>query len=117
MFCNYCRARNRDDAVYCRSCGRTIAPASDDNLEKQKSGSVEGELSSAASVSLPRPLEHEPILADTETSEKGHGSGNLNAFVPSMPTGVANPSDGIASPWNYEKMGDEELGQLREAYQ
>jgi hypothetical protein len=26
MFCNYCRASNPNDAVYCRACGRTINP-------------------------------------------------------------------------------------------
>lgn len=29
MFCNYCRTLNPDDAVYCRTCGRTIRFSSD----------------------------------------------------------------------------------------
>lgn len=29
MFCNYCRAPNPDDAVYCRTCGRTIRFSAD----------------------------------------------------------------------------------------
>lgn len=29
MFCNYCRGLNPDDAVYCRTCGRTIVFSTD----------------------------------------------------------------------------------------
>ena len=29
MYCNYCRALNPEDAIYCRVCGRTINPAAD----------------------------------------------------------------------------------------
>src|SRR5579883_1672660 len=29
VFCNYCRALNPDDAVYCRTCGRTVRFSTD----------------------------------------------------------------------------------------
>src|SRR5260370_35553379 len=32
MYCNYCRALNPDNAIYCSSCGRTIQP----HIEKEK---------------------------------------------------------------------------------
>src|SRR6266478_165790 len=73
MFCNYCRALNPNDAVYCSACGRAVNP----------------------------PLESE----------------NLATGIPAIPSSVAESPAEESSSWDYAKMGDEELEQLREAYQ
>lgn len=80
MFCNYCRALNPNDAVYCSACGRTINPS----LE---SGKVE------------------------------HKAENLATVIPEIAASVAKAPGEASSSWDYAKMGDEELEQLREAYQ
>jgi hypothetical protein len=80
MFCNYCRALNPNDAVYCSACGRTINPS----LE---SGKVE------------------------------HKAENLAALIPEIDASVVKAPDEASPSWEHAKMGDEELDQLREAYQ
>jgi len=80
MFCNYCRALNPNDAVYCSACGRTINPS----LE---SGKVE------------------------------HKAENLATVIPEIAASVAKAPDEASSSWDYGKMDDEELDQLRESYE
>jgi hypothetical protein len=80
MFCNYCRASNPNDAVYCSACGRTIKPS----LESEK---------------------------------EGHKAENLATVIPEIPASMAKAPDKEPSSWDYAKMGDEELDQLREAHQ
>src|SRR5271156_5444166 len=80
MFCNYCRAVNPNDAVYCGACGRTIYPS-------RESGKVE------------------------------HKAENLATVITEIPVSVPKAPDEASSSWDYAKMGDEELEQLREAYQ
>jgi hypothetical protein len=80
MFCNYCRAVNPNDAVYCGTCGRTINPS-------------------------------------RETGKAEHEAENPATGISEIPTSVPIAPDQASSSWDYAKMGDEELEQLREAYQ
>ena len=55
MFCNYCRAVNPDDAVYCNSCGRTIQKPVEANGAEQVGwpASTEVHLKNSAPLEVP----------------------------------------------------------------
>ncbi len=81
MYCNYCRALNPDDAIYCNSCGRTIQPP----VEKEKE--------------------------QRETKRLETAKQNLKVLP------ATQPQTEKASSWDYQKMCDEELEQLRTSHQ
>src|SRR5271168_603391 len=51
MFCNYCRALNPDDAIYCSRCGRTIQPPS----ENSNAQNLPAKLAGSPSEATPTP--------------------------------------------------------------
>ena len=87
MFCNYCRASNPDDSIYCSACGRNIKSS----IKHKNEESVERAFRPTSSETLATP--------------------------PLPPLSVEKTTVEESSAWDYAKMGDEELDQLREAYQ
>ena len=116
MFCNYCRALNPNDAVYCSTCGQTVRSASqsgknEPNLLESVKQTPERDAptteppTNATVIGNPSPL-------DTTITPKNIGNATSAAASPKASDHVKELSS-----WEYEKIGDEELAQLRAAYQ
>jgi hypothetical protein len=117
MFCNYCRASNPNDAVYCSECGRTIKPPDESKNAEQKRKTIGADVSSSGSASLTKPREQESPAAIAKPPGNDNSPENLAAAIPAIPKSVAKSPDEESSSWDYAKMSDEELDQLRESYQ
>jgi uncharacterized RDD family membrane protein YckC len=105
MFCNYCRAPNPDDAVYCAACGQAVwhppEPQTDERLGARTS--------SQSPATSPPPLDKAQAAKEIGASE---------THVPRADTHVKTtpPKSGDLSGLDYEKMSDEELAQIQAAY-
>src|SRR5579885_133188 len=108
MFCNYCRAPNPDDAVYCSACGQAVLHASEKRTQEQ-------------------PVVHNATQIPS-TQKKGDSSGKESqgteesvasgAFLSgaAAPVTTDQPKASDLSSLNYQGMTEEELAQIQAAY-
>ena len=109
MYCNYCRALNPNDAVYCSKCGRTITAPVESDKDDAKTTKVG--LNNSAPLSEDRP---EVSPKNVEPSESGSSFGTS---FPSVLARETKPQDEELSFWHYEKMTEDELRQLSDTYE
>lgn len=109
MFCNYCRAPNPDDAVYCAACGQAVwHPA------KTQTDELTGVRSSSQS-----PINS--CVPSSQPSEKPFAAREIGASGPEVARAdnqakTPPPKSGDLSSSDYEKMSDVELAQIQDAY-
>jgi hypothetical protein len=94
MFCNYCRAVNPDDAVYCNSCGRTIQKHNEGNSGLQRSRVPNIELPSGKlpSIEVRNNIDSQLSKVSTAASNVELGASPIPGSEPSisMPDAVSN---------------------------
>src|SRR5208283_2913702 len=109
MFCNYCRAPNPDDAVYCAACGQAVwHPA-----QKQTDELTGVRSSSQSSIN--------PSVPSSPSSEKPSATRGIGASETEVPCAenlpkTPPPKLGDLSSFDYEKMSDVELTRIQDAY-
>jgi uncharacterized RDD family membrane protein YckC len=72
MFCNYCRAVNPDDAIYCNSCGRTIQKSAENSSAEQsaKPATADSILKSATPPEVPNDSKRQISVVTTDSVEE-----------------------------------------------
>ena len=117
MFCNYCRAPNPDDCVYCSACGRAIRPSAsvpkeEVNQRPDNAHSSSGSRTSNSPIGL-KPdvrLGTQPTTAGPQANQGiPNGSPNANTLSP--------PTSAQFSNRNYGEMSDEQLAHIQAAYE
>ena len=107
MYCNYCRALNPNDSVYCSACGRAIGTPVKSKNEEPKVNNVA--VKDSAPPLNPQPGAASPPIAKSFENKVGSASSET-----SIPT---KPQDEELTSWQYKEMSDEELGKLNQPYQ
>jgi uncharacterized RDD family membrane protein YckC len=109
MFCNYCRAPNPDDAVYCAACGQAVWHPSEPQTDERIGARTSSQ--SPANTRIPSPPRLEKPQAAAEISVNGTPVARAETQVKIPP-----PKSSDLSSLDYERMSDEELAQIQSAY-
>jgi hypothetical protein len=95
LFCNYCRSLNRNDAIYCSACGRTIRSASPES--RAQTDNVAETLDASEPVRTIEPFNRSEILLtpDSESKQSAtHTSSDISPIARVLsPAGLEVPAD------------------------
>jgi len=116
MFCNYCRALNPNDAIYCSVCGQTVRSPSETGKSKPNVQEAT-EQTPDRGTPLTEPLTNAALIGAPSSFDPTSGLKNAGNVTPPAESRKTNGHVKGLSAWEYEKMGDEELEQVRAAYQ